>query len=349
MTHAEDAPGSSDLVVVANRLPLDIDEDGGWQRSPGGLVTALEPTLRARKGAWVGWPGRPDVEAEPFDDDGLAIRPVPISADEVAEYYEGFANATLWPLYHDVVATPRFERSWWEAYRRVNERFADAAARGGGAGGDGLGAGLPAPAGPPPAARAPTGPAHRVLPAHPVPAPRALRPAAVAGRRGGGAAGCRRRRLPDRRAAPGTSVASPPGSPTPRPTPRPATRPPHRARRPHRQRRRPPDLGGRAPARRDGPRPGDGRARRGPAPRARRPAHRAARRRPPRLHQGHRRPPAGVRGGPGRRAARPRRDGPGPGGDAQPRARRALRRDARRHRADRRAASTASTPRSAGR
>jgi trehalose 6-phosphate synthase len=129
VTHAEDAPGSSDLVVVANRLPLGIDEDGGWQRSPGGLVTALEPTLRARKGAWVGWPGRPDVEAEPFDDDGLAIRPVPISADEVAEYYEGFANATLWPLYHDVVATPRFERSWWEAYRRVNERFADAAAR----------------------------------------------------------------------------------------------------------------------------------------------------------------------------------------------------------------------------
>ncbi|MEJ2861144.1 alpha,alpha-trehalose-phosphate synthase (UDP-forming) [Actinomycetospora flava] len=128
MTHAEDAHGSSDLLVVANRLPFDLDADGEWHRSPGGLVTALEPTLRARGGAWVGWPGRPDADPEPFDDDGLAIRPVPISADEVAAYYEGFANATLWPLYHDVVATPRFERSWWEAYRRVNERFADAAA-----------------------------------------------------------------------------------------------------------------------------------------------------------------------------------------------------------------------------
>jgi trehalose 6-phosphate synthase len=126
--HAEDAPASSELVVVANRLPLDLDEDGGWHRSPGGLVTALEPTLRSRGGAWVGWPGRPDVEPEPFDDDGLAIRPVPITADEVAAYYEGFANATLWPLYHDVVARPHFERSWWDAYRRVNERFADAAA-----------------------------------------------------------------------------------------------------------------------------------------------------------------------------------------------------------------------------
>ncbi|MHC1558716.1 alpha,alpha-trehalose-phosphate synthase (UDP-forming) [Actinomycetospora sp. C-140] len=126
MTHAEDAPGSSDLLVVANRLPFDLDADGAWHRSPGGLVTALEPTLRARGGAWVGWPGRPDAEPEAFDDDGLAIRPVPISADEVATYYEGFANATLWPLYHDVVATPRFDRAWWEAYRTVNERFADA-------------------------------------------------------------------------------------------------------------------------------------------------------------------------------------------------------------------------------
>jgi len=93
VTHAEDDHGSSDLVVVANRLPLGIDEDGGWQRSPGGLVTALEPTLRARKGAWVGWPGRPDVEAEPFDDDGLAIRPVQISADEALAAHEGDTEA----------------------------------------------------------------------------------------------------------------------------------------------------------------------------------------------------------------------------------------------------------------
>ncbi|MDD7967359.1 alpha,alpha-trehalose-phosphate synthase (UDP-forming) [Actinomycetospora lemnae] len=128
MTHTEDAPGSSDLLVVANRLPFDLDDDGEWRRAPGGLVTALEPTLRSRGGAWVGWPGKPDAAPAPFDDEGMAIRPVSISADEVAAYYEGFANATLWPLYHDVVARPRFERSWWEAYRTVNERFAEAAA-----------------------------------------------------------------------------------------------------------------------------------------------------------------------------------------------------------------------------
>ena len=51
----------SEFVVVANRLPVDLetDEDGSknWKRSPGGLVTALEPILRQRDGAWVGWPG----------------------------------------------------------------------------------------------------------------------------------------------------------------------------------------------------------------------------------------------------------------------------------------------------
>ncbi|RZT88806.1 trehalose 6-phosphate synthase [Pseudonocardia sediminis] len=130
----ESAPENtpSDLVVVANRLPVDLEtlEDGGtrWKRSPGGLVTALEPTLRAREGAWVGWPGVPDVDVDPFSEDGLSLHPVRLSAEEVTDYYEGFSNGTLWPLYHDVVATPAFHRHWWRAYVRVNERFAEATA-----------------------------------------------------------------------------------------------------------------------------------------------------------------------------------------------------------------------------
>src|SRR5690606_1052584 len=47
---------------------------------------------------------------------------------EVRDYYEGFSNATLWPLYHDVVARPIFDRGWWDAYVRVNRRFAEASA-----------------------------------------------------------------------------------------------------------------------------------------------------------------------------------------------------------------------------
>ncbi|MBY6349030.1 alpha,alpha-trehalose-phosphate synthase (UDP-forming) [Rhodococcoides corynebacterioides] len=120
----------SDFVVVANRLPVDLDTapDGSrrWKRSPGGLVTALEPILRSNNGAWVGWPGVPDVEVEPFEDDGLELVPVPLSEREVADYYEGFSNATLWPLYHDVIVRPVYDRTWWEAYVEVNRRFAEA-------------------------------------------------------------------------------------------------------------------------------------------------------------------------------------------------------------------------------
>ncbi len=122
----------SAFVVVANRLPVDriVDADGhdAWRGSPGGLVTALEPVMRKADGAWVGWPGQPDVDLEPFDFDGMHLVPLRLSAEDVEHYYEGFSNDTIWPLYHDVIAAPRYRRIWWEAYVRVNRRFAEAAA-----------------------------------------------------------------------------------------------------------------------------------------------------------------------------------------------------------------------------
>ncbi len=120
------------FLVVANRLPVDrvVMEDGqvDWQTAPGGLVTALEPVMKQRGGAWVGWHGAPDEEVEAFEHDGYTVEPVPLSAQEVEEYYEGFSNATLWPLYHDAVAFPEFHREWFDAYERVNRRFAERAA-----------------------------------------------------------------------------------------------------------------------------------------------------------------------------------------------------------------------------
>ena len=61
--------------------------------------------------------------------DDLQLHPVRLSADDVAEYYEGFSNATLWPLYHDVIVKPIYHREWWDRYVDVNRRFAEAASR----------------------------------------------------------------------------------------------------------------------------------------------------------------------------------------------------------------------------
>jgi trehalose 6-phosphate synthase len=143
-------PERSSFVVVANRLPVDEVSTGGddasgqnepglgqgggrtWRRSPGGLVTALEPVLTAQRGTWVGWTGRPaqpdEADPGPFELDRMTLRPVNLTHDDIERYYEGFSNSSLWPLYHDAVETPMYKRSWWEAYRRVNQRFAQATA-----------------------------------------------------------------------------------------------------------------------------------------------------------------------------------------------------------------------------
>ncbi|HSI94252.1 MAG TPA: trehalose-6-phosphate synthase [Jiangellaceae bacterium] len=124
--------GTSSFVVVANRLPVDrvTDSDGKvrWRRSPGGLVTALGPVMRAYDGAWVGWTGTPDDAPEPFSSDDMELVPVPLSGPDLRLYYEGFSNATLWPLYHDVIVPAEYHREWWDAYVRVNRRFAEATA-----------------------------------------------------------------------------------------------------------------------------------------------------------------------------------------------------------------------------
>ncbi|WP_137824770.1 trehalose-6-phosphate synthase [Brevibacterium sp. 2SA] len=113
-------------VVVANRLPCERAADA-WRASPGGVVTALTPVTEHSLGAWVGWAGGETAE-EPRTHHGMPLIPVALGSAEIDAYYEGFANATLWPLYHANVSTPQFRRSWWEAYVAVNRRFAEVTA-----------------------------------------------------------------------------------------------------------------------------------------------------------------------------------------------------------------------------
>ncbi len=120
------------FVVVASRLPVDRVEgpegEADWRPSPGGLVTALEPVMREAGGVWIGWSGDAGPAPGPFRADGLDLVGVGLSADQIRDYYEGFCNGTLWPIYHDVIASPEFHRRWWDAYVTVNRYFAQAAA-----------------------------------------------------------------------------------------------------------------------------------------------------------------------------------------------------------------------------
>ncbi len=118
----------TELVVVANRLPVHrVGGRGPWERSPGGLTAALHPVLQQRGGLWIGWPGSRTPATLP-DDLGYRLVAVDLAADEVRDYYDGFSNATLWPLYHDQIRAPIYRHDWWNTYRRVNERFAEAIA-----------------------------------------------------------------------------------------------------------------------------------------------------------------------------------------------------------------------------
>ena len=123
---------SAEFVVVANRLPVscaDVDGRRVWQSSPGGLVSALSPVMRDRDGVWVGWSGVPDGSDAPQQFEGMTLSSVSISSDEYEGFYLGFANRTLWPLYHDAIRTPTFDRRWWQTYVDVNRRYANAAAK----------------------------------------------------------------------------------------------------------------------------------------------------------------------------------------------------------------------------
>src|SRR5205823_13087678 len=125
------------LILVSNRLPFALEPvgDGQWiaAPSPGGLVSALGPVLRGRGGTWIGWPGvAGDVPgtsfAEATRDAGYKVVPVALSEIERDEFYYGYSNEVIWPLFHDLQNFCSFDSAYWEAYKAVNHRYADAIA-----------------------------------------------------------------------------------------------------------------------------------------------------------------------------------------------------------------------------
>ena len=119
--------GAGTLVTVANRLPCcwPPSEDH-LVPTPGGLASTLLPVARRSGATWVGSVSA-GADQEPVTIDDIRLVPVPLSAEEETGYYAGFANAGIWPLYHDALRPSRFSRAQWNHYVTVNRRFADAA------------------------------------------------------------------------------------------------------------------------------------------------------------------------------------------------------------------------------
>lgn len=116
----------SRLILVSNRVAPPEADGGGNQ---GGLAVALGAALRQTRGIWFGWSGR---ETETFDGrldlkraHGVTTATIDLEPRDIDEYYNGYANRTLWPLFHDRIDLVEYDRQFDSGYARVNERFAD--------------------------------------------------------------------------------------------------------------------------------------------------------------------------------------------------------------------------------
>lgn len=128
----------SRLVIVSNRLPIVLSHiEGKLEVVPGsgGLVTALAPVLKNRGGVWVGWPGPVEEGKEDQVEEtikkhntetGFSLCPVFLTPQDIKNYYDGFSNEILWPLFHDLQSECNFNPLYWYAAQEVNSKFARA-------------------------------------------------------------------------------------------------------------------------------------------------------------------------------------------------------------------------------
>lgn len=122
------------LIIASNRLPVKINEvDGEFAVEPsaGGLATGLKSYHKQNDSVWIGWPGINVTETKEKKEVAALLAkeqciPVYLDNELIENYYDGFSNATLWPLFHYFTEYATFKEIYWDAYKKVNEMFAEA-------------------------------------------------------------------------------------------------------------------------------------------------------------------------------------------------------------------------------
>lgn len=122
------------LVIISTRLPVTVSKQSGklhFSPSSGGLATGMTSISKSKNSMWVGWPGIASDELTRKDKTDIVkelrkykCHPIFLSQEELDEYYSGYCNATLWPLFHYFTSKTRYNTKYWEQYQQVNKRFA---------------------------------------------------------------------------------------------------------------------------------------------------------------------------------------------------------------------------------
>ncbi len=123
-------------IIISNRLPVQLQISNGSINaipSVGGLATGMKSVHSGGESLWIGWSGLTDEETPPelegkidqaLKENGCAK--VKLNANDIDGFYYGFSNRTIWPLFHYFLEYSEFELDFWDTYKSVNQKFADA-------------------------------------------------------------------------------------------------------------------------------------------------------------------------------------------------------------------------------
>ena len=125
----------SKTIIVSNRLPLQItlnEDQLDVTPSVGGLATGLKSYHEEGNSIWIGWSGLTEEELNQEQEKRVnelvskeKCATVSLNQNDLDNFYYGFSNRTLWPLFHYFMEYTEFEESFWESYKAVNQKFAD--------------------------------------------------------------------------------------------------------------------------------------------------------------------------------------------------------------------------------